>query len=393
MTLEAVAIAGPDRLDRFRLALQWRLAPREARRILELGAGRSLDQALQASSHMLRASVVDRISGMPTRAEASAVLERFEKQGISLLDAEDDGFPALLLMIPDPPFHLFVRGEYWRNTQASSDAAVDGPSRVRSHRIHVAIIGARAASSAGKEIARQLGRDLALAGAVVVSGLARGIDGAAHRGALEAGGVTIAVLGAAIDLPYPPEHKGLYDEILRAGGVASEFPPGAPPLPLHFPRRNRILSGLCDVVVVVEGSDRSGARSTVDHALDQGREVMAVPRDILLPGSALPNRLLSEGAAVARSARAILEQVGGGMVNIAPPRPGANGRGAAHPIESLGDGLPVEIWRTLRAGALRFEDLSATLAAAPAELQSALSELEVMGWIVRSSEGRYAAQG
>jgi len=160
----------------------------------------------------------------------------------------------------------------------------------------VAIVGARAASEAGREIARTLARDLAVAGCLVISGLARGIDAAAHEGALDGGGATLAVLGTGIDICYPPEHARLSQRIRSRGLLVCEFPARTEPRRHHFPRRNRILAALSDVLVVVEGGEKSGARSTVDHALDLGRDVMAVPRDILHAGSVLPNRLIVDGA-------------------------------------------------------------------------------------------------
>ena len=175
----------------------------------------------------------------------------------------------------------------------------------------MAVVGSRAASDSGRRLTRRLSRDLAAAGCVVVSGMARGIDGQAHEGALDVGGRTDAVLGTGLDVIYPPEHLDLYERLLETGRIWSEFVPGTQPLPLHFPRRNRILVGLAHALVVVEGNERSGARSSVDHALDQGREVMAVPRDPSHPGAELPNRLLKEGARPVTSADDVLEALQG----------------------------------------------------------------------------------
>ena len=173
----------------------------------------------------------------------------------------------------------------------------------------VAIVGSRAASGAGLEIARTMAWELTRAGILVLSGLARGIDSAAHEGALLAGGRTVAVLACGLDLCYPAEHKELAARICQNGLLLSEWRCGTQPLPWHFPRRNRLISALADIVVVVEAELRSGAFHTVRFALDQGREVMAVPRDPVIPGSKGPNRLIQEGAAPAidaSSVRAVL---------------------------------------------------------------------------------------
>jgi len=195
------------------------------------------------------------------------------------LTLEDSAYPAVLREIADPPEPLYVRG-----TLDEQDRAA------------VAVVGARRASAYGLAVAEWLGRELGRHRVTVVSGMARGIDGAAHRGALMAGGRTIAVLGCGPDVVYPAEHEDLMGQIIESGAVVTEFPPGTPPLPHHFPQRNRIISGLSLGVVVVEGRERSGASVTADFALDQGREVFAVPGSIFGETSYLPHRLLQEGA-------------------------------------------------------------------------------------------------
>lgn len=195
------------------------------------------------------------------------------------LTLEDAAYPAVLREIADPPEPLYVRG-----TLDEQDRAA------------VAVVGARRASAYGLAVAEWLGRELGRHRVTVVSGMARGIDAAAHRGALMAGGRTIAVLGCGPDVVYPAEHEDLMGQIIDSGAVVTEFPPGTPPLPHHFPQRNRIISGLSLGVVVVEGRERSGALVTADFALDQGREVFAVPGSIFGETSYLPHRLLQEGA-------------------------------------------------------------------------------------------------
>ena len=207
--------------------------------------------------------------------------------------------------IPDAPVVLWVVG---------CAAALSPPG--------IAIVGSRAASAGGLEVAERLGHDLAAAGVPVVSGLARGCDGAAHRGALAAGGATIAVLGCGADVVYPAEHRALYRRVRDAGAIVSEFPPGTPPLPAHFPQRNRIISGLARGVVVVEASEKSGSLITAACALEQGRDVMAVPGSTLGSRHRGCHALLRDGARLVETAADVLEELGiaGRVVG---PGPGA----------------------------------------------------------------------
>jgi DNA protecting protein DprA len=174
----------------------------------------------------------------------------------------------------------------------------------------VAVVGARAASSASREVARDLGKGLALAGVTVVSGLARGCDGAAHQGALAAGGRTIAVLGCGVDITYPPEHETLAQEIALTGALLSELAPGTLPLPHHFPLRNRIIAGLSRAVVVIEAHERSGSLITAACALEQGREVMVVPGPVRSGRNRGAHALLKDGAALVESAADVLAELG-----------------------------------------------------------------------------------
>jgi DNA processing protein len=205
-------------------------------------------------------------------------------------------YPALLAAIFDPPPQLWVRGE--------GDLAI-------LERPCLALVGARSCSSYGRAVARSLARDAAAAGAVVVSGLARGVDGEAHRGALDAGGLTVAVLGCGVDRDYPAAHRDLARSIVDSGGlVISEYEPGVEPAPWRFPARNRIIAGLSHVTVVVEARQRSGALITADFALEQGREVMAVPGEITSALSAGSNGLLRQGAAPVTRTQDVLEALG-----------------------------------------------------------------------------------
>ncbi len=212
---------------------------------------------------------------------------------------DDPGYPAALRTIPDPPARLYVRGHLPGDGAAA-----------------VAVVGARRATAYGVAVARRLAADLARCGVAVVSGLARGIDAAAHEGALDAGGRTVAVLGCGPDVVYPPEHASLMARVIDAGAVLSEYPPGTPPLRHHFPRRNRLISGLSLGVVIVEGREDSGALITADCALEQGREVFAVPGPVTSATSALPHRLVQQGAKLVRGVEDILDEL---RLPVRPP--------------------------------------------------------------------------
>ena len=213
------------------------------------------------------------------------------------------GLPPRLRSIHDPPVGLFVRG--------------DAPLELL-ERPSVAIVGARACSGYGASVARSLARELAAAGLVVVSGLARGVDGEAHRGALDAGGTTVAVLGCGIDRDYPAAHAGLARRVAETGLVVSEYAPGVEPAPWRFPARNRIVAGLCAAAIVVEARERSGALITADLALEEGREVFAVPGEITSALSTGTNGLLKLGAAPLTCAADVLSCFG-----IEPEEPAA----------------------------------------------------------------------
>lgn len=202
-------------------------------------------------------------------------------ESIAVTTLLDDDFPRFLRHIPDPPLALFYRG-----------------SLQSLHRPAVALVGARACTHYGRNVARRLAGELARLGFVIVSGMALGIDGAAHEAALAVGGRTVAVLGSGVDQLYPRGHRRLAASILdQQGTLISEFPPGSPALPHHFPIRNRIISGLCHAVVVVEAKQRSGSLITARCCLEQGRELFAVPGAINRPTAAGPNGLIETGQA------------------------------------------------------------------------------------------------
>jgi DNA processing protein len=275
------------------------------------------------------------------------------------LRRSDALFPERLGAIFDPPRALYLRG--------------DGEAELLGRRA-VAVVGARACSPYGSQVARMLGRELAAAGLVVVSGLARGIDGQAHRGALEAGGLTVAVLGCGIDRDYPASNAQLSRRIEERGLVVSEYEPGVEPAPWRFPARNRIIAGLCEAVVVVEARDRSGALITADFALDEGREVFAVPGEITAGLSAGTNALLKLGATPLTSTDDVFDALG-----IEAPEP----------IESV-DVSPaaarvLELVREAPCGA---DELTARGVLDAGAISVALTELELAG-LVAAADGVY----
>jgi DNA processing protein len=222
--------------------------------------------------------------------------------GARMIKWTDDDYPANLRQIADPPPFLFVRGT----------ASLTDPNCI-------AIVGARAASDIGRRMAQRLGLELAAKGFTVVSGLARGIDGEAHQGALDAHGKTLAVLGCGVDVIYPPEHRKLADAIIAGGGaLISELPIGSQPLAENFPTRNRILSGLCLGVVIVEAAEKSGSLITARMALEQDRQVFAVPGSPLTGKTRGSNRLLKEGAKLVECVEDVIEELAPQMVRRLP---------------------------------------------------------------------------
>jgi DNA processing protein len=236
------------------------------------------------------------------QVDPARTAEGLARSGARLVTPADRGYEERLNDLRDPPACLFVAGRELH----------DGPERV-------AIVGARRCSHLGRDVARDLGRVLVAAGLAVVSGAAQGIDAAAHRGALDAGGRTVAVLGSGIDVRYPASSRGLLEEIAEHGTIVSEYPPGMPAGPQHFPARNRIVVALARALVVVEGAARSGSRISVDHALELGRDVLAVPGPVTSPLAETPLEMIRDGATMIRGAADLLEDLGAGELPPTPP--------------------------------------------------------------------------
>jgi DNA processing protein len=292
------------------------------------------------------------------RIDPNEVLRATQACGATFVANGDPGFPQELNdLLHDPPGWLFVRGR-----------------SLRSGDLRVAVVGARRCSPLGREVAHALGRRLAGAGVSVVSGAAHGIDGASHRGALAAPGPTVAVLGSGIDVFHPPSNRELLGRIAAVGTVVSEYPPGTSANPWHFPARNRLVAALARALVVVEGASRSGSRISVEHALDLGREVFAVPGPVTSPLSETPLELLREGAIPIRGADDLLEDLGvAGRLAVEPP-----------------PGLP-EVERRVYAalgGPCLPDAVARTASLSVPEVVEALLGLELRG-LVRSVAGRY----
>ena len=294
------------------------------------------------------------------RFDERAELDHLAAAGFRFLGRSAAAFPMLLRSIHDPPPGLFLRG--------AADAELLSGSAV-------AIVGARACSGYGASVARRLAGELAAAGLVVVSGLARGVDAEAHRGALEAGGSTVAVLGCGIDRDYPAAHAELARRVATTGLVVSEYAPGVEPAPWRFPARNRIIAGLSGATIVIEARERSGALITADLALEEGREVFAVPGEITSSLSAGANGLLKLGATPLTSAADVLASFG-----IEP-----------EPIAGAGpDGAPARLLELVREAPAGADELAQRVGLDAGEVARALVELELAG-LVTAADGFYRA--
>jgi DNA processing protein len=312
---------------------------------------------LEAVIHMCAPALNTAEAAATARIDAAQLIEVARASNIGLIRWDDEPYPPLLRTIIDPPPVLWVRG---------GSVALSRPA--------VAIVGSRAATPYALEVAARLAGELAERDMVVVSGLARGVDGAAHRGCLAAGGTTVAVLGSGPDVIYPPEHRELANKVCQEGAIVSELGPGAPPLPEHFPLRNRLISGICLAVVVVEANEKSGSLITARYALDQGRDVMAVPGSILGGRNRGSHALLKDGAKVVETADDILEELGW---------PEAR-KISANPLKT--DPL---LLRLTPGDAYDIDEMSATLGLAGPKLLPRLTEWEMQGFVVRVAGGRY----
>lgn len=323
----------------------------------------------QTGSGAVLEQVLD-FAGLPSgaaetaRTAADRALAAGSAMGFTAVPLCDPRYPALLSCIQEPPPVLWAQGDF---------ACIDRPT--------VAIVGSRRATPYALEVGRRLAAELGERGIVVASGLARGVDSAAHEGCLLAGGVTVAVIGSGLDNVYPKEHERLARRIAVKGLIVSELAPGVPPLPAHFPLRNRIISGISLAVVVVEASEKSGSLITAACALKQGRDVMAVPGSVLSGRNRGSHGLLKDGAKVVESADDILEDLGWHL------SPSAAGPAHRASFKSLsGDPLLAK----MDVGEVyRLDDLVEATGTSASKLLPRLMELELLGYIQASGGGRF----
>lgn len=317
----------------------------------------------------LRGPVAQAIRQRSWSVDPRRELERLEKLGGRIITLDDPGYPPLLAAIYAPPPLLYLRGEL-------------GPCLAGG----VALVGSRAMSAYGRQVAANLARDLARAGVSVVSGLARGVDSEAHAQALAQGGHSVGVLGCGLDVAYPPENAGMMEDMARQGALVTEFPLGTRPLAANFPVRNRLISGLCRAVVVVEAGLKSGSLITARHALDQGREVFAVPGPVGSAGSQGCHELLRQGARLLASAQDLLAP------GALPPAPAAWDE--AEPNRPLAADLPAPAQGLL--GLMGPEPLHVDLLARqsglkPQEVTALLVNLELAGLVEQRPGKHYVA--
>lgn len=298
--------------------------------------------------------------------DAQGIREKLTERDARFITPVDEDYPRQLAAIPDPPPALYVRGDM-----------PEGPT--------VALVGSRKASPTGLEAARRLARSLCERGVCVVSGLALGVDAAAHQGALAGGGPTVGVLGCGIDVVYPRSNRVLFGRVRESGGIVSEYYLGEAPLPWRFPARNRIIAGLADVLVVVEAAEKSGALITARHALESGRDVWAVPGPLGAAECRGSNKLLSDGAGVLWDIPEFVEEVAPKAASPSHGPQGNGGQEAPVPAE-----LPQDEARILAS--IGFEPTPVDAVAGRSgvemrELLSALALLELKGYVARDAAG------
>lgn len=369
----SLANLDPDRLAYFRLRLVPGVGPATLKALLQ--RFESPQRVLAASSQELLKvrGVTEAIAaGIQTGTKlemAEIELRRMERMGARLLFATDADYPASLREIADYPMALMVRGDLRPTDRAA-----------------VAIVGSRRCSTYGIQMATRLGRELASRGLTIISGLARGIDAAAHRGALEAKGRTIAVLASGLANIYPPEHRELADAVAASGALVSEAPLDGPAIGQLFPQRNRVISGLSVGVVVVEAAARSGALSTARHALEQNREVFAVPGRVGDPASEGTNQLLKQGAHLVATVDDVLEALGPIELTVPPSVVQKPAVGPAPVFQSDGER---DLWEALGTEERQLDELLVRTGLTAADGAAALFYLEMRKLIRRLPGNRF----
>jgi len=355
------------------------LGVRGAHRLVEhfgSAQGAYMASLTELESCGIPARVAQSIFAQAGLKEAARDLETSAKAGCQVVAYSSDDYPALLKQTPDPALILYIRGDVKLLSRHA-----------------VGIVGTRRPTAYGSQVAQRLARDLAQRQLVIVSGLARGIDSAAHRGALEAGGQTVAVLGSGIDVIYPRENKRLAEQIAESGALISEFPPGTSPSPENFPIRNRTISGLSLGVIVVEAAEYSGSMITARLAVEQNREVFAVPGNITSPQSFGPNHLIKQGAKLVDEWMDVIEEFPAEIRMQLLPAADASEQAAAGPqagslFEQSFTPDQKVVFEVLRAdSALFVDDILSSAAIPQPRVMTALLELEMAG-VIRQLPGK-----
>lgn len=328
-------------------------------------------------SGLLTASQADRLDSAKL-SDAERMLERCRRLGYAVLTPEDEAYPAALRSLPDLPMALYVRGDV----------------SCMCEQLVIALVGSRNASMYSLDVARQISRDLARAGAVIVSGGALGVDSAAHTGALYAKGKTVAVLGCGLNVPYLQKNVALREEIAQNGALISEYPLDTPAKPANFPLRNRIISGLSSGVLVIEAGEKSGSLITARYASEQGRDVFGVPGDLTSMDYTGVNRLIRDGAKPVFSARDVLEEYM--WVYDEMPLESLAEQPKKMPIPTAKRAVDASLTDTAKAVYRAFDDtpmyaddLVRTTGFEPNRVFTALTELEICGFIKMIEGKRY----
>jgi DNA processing protein len=345
------------------------IGPARFRRLLNYFG--SAEQAWRAGPRDLAAAgldgrTIETLVMRRGRLDLGREMEKLERARVSIVTLQDERYPPLLKHIADAPPLLYVRG----GLQAGDDLAI-------------AVVGTRRASAYGRQACERIVGEVAGQGVTIISGLARGIDAIAHRAALAAGGRTIAVVACGVDIVYPAEHRALASEIEAHGAVISEYPLGTPPEPGNFPARNRIISGMARLTLVVEAGETSGALITAGFALDQGRDVLAVPGSIFSPGCVGTNRLIQQGAKLVQEARDVLDELNLSTV------------GQQLELKALVPEDPVErsVLGALTAEPVHIDEIVRQVSLPAATVSSVLTLLELKGMVRHVGAMHYVTTG
>jgi len=316
-------------------------------------------------------SVIEGLVNFSGWEQIETEIRRIRQAEVTIVPFTDVRYPARLRMIADPPPFLYVKGEI----RAEDDKAV-------------AVVGSRSASDYGRKVTRDLSRGLSALGFTVVSGLARGIDGTAHETALRCGGRTIAVLGSGVDRAYPPEHAALYRRISQNGAVVSELPVGTRPMAFNFPPRNRLISGLSLGVVVVEATEKSGSLITAALAVEQGREVFAVPGEVGSSRSRGAHRLIRQGAKLVETVEDIVEEIAPQLLT----RAGEQAKDGRRGLPQNASEEVKKIFHLLQERSLQIDEVIESSGFSPSKVSEVLLDLELQGYLRQLPGKRYRAE-